>query len=397
MKHFYLLSLAFLFSCLTSCQSVPKLLETNQPEKAYALALRQSTRGRALREKQYVNYLAAYEAIQRENLGKALALKQTGGTAKFAELYELYSDLYDRSLELLRIAPGAADRLATNALAPAELEREREQARKLAGAHFLSRIDSLRVPALAGDKPAARKVHDFYERVDYYLPERSAEFDDEISVMKDIGTLRIEVYVPPGEGDNELLRGLSSQNPVERNWTTILPFPTNLRIDLEAEILYDRYQESGPSESCDIREYSEEVLERIEKKEVKEKVNDSTWVKKIIEIKHYKTVYAEVRECTQSAMVCAYGYVIVYPRDGEVPVWKADITGVERWSNTYSVGFGDRRALPAFANSGCYRSPPSLGGMLRRATRDLPGSAMGELKREYASKEKGGTFWERLF
>ncbi|NJC26621.1 hypothetical protein [Neolewinella antarctica] len=380
--------LALLVLLLTSCASVPKLLDQRKSDQAYAVAHKRASRTgrsrRPLKPRVLEDYLTAYQQIQGRDLEITRALERQAGTFKYVQLHQRYGDLYQRSLNLLTVAPHEAEFTRYPALAPATLEQQREHARKRAGAHYLTSIDVLRPAIATGDKTAARAAFYDHQLVSKYLPERDVEFIPERSHFRDVGTLRIELYVPRGDGDREMATALQNLKPLARGWTDLRTQPTDERVDLEAEVVYDSYQESGLTERCATTEHEEEVLDHIERKKVKEKVNDSTYVEKIIEIKHFKTVYATVTECEQEAMVCALGFVNVFSHGGDELRYQKDLRGVESWSNTYRSGSGDRRALPAFANSGFRQSPPRFETMLRRAMQELPGQARRAIIREYA-------------
>jgi hypothetical protein len=386
MKYLYLITLL----CFTmfSCTSVPRLLEKGDYGKAYAKAYRACTRVPAHRRKlkHIDNFVSAYAAIQAKDQARAKNFQRLTGTGKWPKLYEVYADLYDRSEDILYIAPAAARFERYPGLAPAYLEQRREEARKKAGDHYLTLTEILLPAARTGEKPAAREAFRFHERIGYFLPERDTEFAPLRDSLRDIGTLRVLLYAPGGDFARELDDATHRLNPFERNWTTILPYETGQRIDLEAELTFSHYDDRGVSENCSTREYEEEVLDRIEKKKIKERINDSTVVEKIIEIKHYKKVYAQVTECDQNAAVYAYGHLNVFRPEAGQPEWRTELSAWETWSNSYRFGSGDSRALPAFANSGSPQSPPRLGYMLGRAVRRMPNQARGHLIKRYAPK-----------
>lgn len=384
----YLSLLTLLCFTLFGCISVPKLLERGDYGKAYAKAYKHCTRVPAHRRKikHIDNFVSAYAAIQAKDQARAEDFQRLVGTEKWPKLYEVYADLYERSEDILTIAPAAAHFDRYPGLAPAYLEQQREEARRKAGDHYLALTEPFLPAARAGEKPAAREAFHLHERISYFLPERDAEFAPLRDSLRDIGTLRVFLYTPGGEFARELDDATHRLKPFERNWTTILPFETGQRIDLEAELTFSHYIDRGASENCSTREYEEEVLDRIERKKVKERINDSTVVEKIIEIKHYIKVYASVTTCDQSASVYAYGLLNVFRPKAGVPEWRTELSAWETWSNSYRFGSGDSRALPAFANSGSPQSPPSLGYMLSRAVVGMPSQARGHLIKRYAPK-----------
>ncbi len=383
MKNLYLLILLLAFS---SCLSVPKLLDKGRFDRAYELAYKHCTRGRAPSEKQLDHFIEAYAAIQASDQARVSSLQREPGTEKWASLYEVYDNLYGRSLDILKVSPKDAHFDRYPDLAPAHLEQLLEEARIKAGNHYLALAEDLLPAARALEKPAARKAYQLHKRIAYFLPERNAQFAALRDSLIDIGTLRILLYAPEGEFAGEFHRVLQGLEPFKRDWTEIRSWQNGQRIDLEAELVFSDYSDSGPQQSCSTTEYAEEVLDYVEKKKVEERINDSTIVTKIVEIEHYKTVYATVTECDQSRAVRAIAYLDVYLPGRSAPVWQAELSSIDRWSNSFSSGTGDHRALPAFANSGSCSVAPSLDWMLVRAVANLPSAAQYKLKKRYAPK-----------
>ncbi|MFK8163763.1 MAG: hypothetical protein AB8H12_15060 [Lewinella sp.] len=129
MKNLYLLTLLLCF-LFAGCASVPKLLEKGKFEKAYVKARKHCTRGRAPKIKRLEQFLDAYAAVQAHDHARTTEIRRRSGTEKWAPLYELYADLYDRSLDLEEIAPTAAELDRHPELLPSTLEAQREEARR---------------------------------------------------------------------------------------------------------------------------------------------------------------------------------------------------------------------------------------------------------------------------
>ncbi|TXF90421.1 hypothetical protein FUA23_06425 [Neolewinella aurantiaca] len=385
MKHLYFFALLLTF---TGCLSVPELLEKGRFAEAYELAYKHCTRGRAPSVKQLDQFVAAYAAVQASDQASAASLAQKSDPKKWAPLYEIYNDLYQRSIDVINIVPSAArfDRYPN--LAPAHLEQLREEARKKAGRYYLALVEQLLPAARAMEKPAAREAFCLHERIAYFLPERNEEFAPLRDSLVDIGTLRILLYAPEGDYAQEMHNVLPLLKPISRSWTEISTWQTGKRIDLEAELVFDDYSDSGVQERCSTTEYEEEVLDYVEKKEEEVRINDSTVITRVVEINHYKKVYASVTACRQTCNVRAYGKLDVYYPASNKPEWRTRVGGSANWSNKYSYGSGDSRALPAFANSGRPSHPPSLGSMLASAVADLPSAAQRQLAQRYAPKNK---------
>jgi hypothetical protein len=390
MKNLHLLPLLLCF-IFAGCASVPKLLEKGKFEKAYIKARKHCTHPNSYRGapkiKHLEQFLDAYAAVQARDHARTTEIRRRSGSEKWASLYELYADLYERSLDLVTIAPGTAELERHPELLPATLEAQREEARKKAGDHYLALIDPLLPPALAGEKPAAREAWSLHQEVAYFLPERNPEFRALRADLLDIGTLRILLYAGRGEFDHELTQGLGHFKRFDRAWTTILTRETGERIDLEAEVVFTQYSENLPTETCSTTQYEKEVLDWVERKKVKERINDSTVVEKIVVIEHFKTVYASVTECDQEAGACAFGEVRTYLPGNEQPEWVKPLSSWETWSNTYRYSEGDARALPAFPNDGAFQYPPSLHQLLSRAVAGFPYLAHNQLIREYTPRK----------
>ena len=364
------------------------MLDKGRFSEAYELAYKHCTRGRAPSEKQLDRFVAAYAAIQASDEARASSLQRAPGTEKWASLYETYDDLYNRSVDILNILPSAARFDRYPDLAPAHLEQLRENARKKAGSHYLVLVGELLQAVRALEKPAAREAHSLHKRIAYFLPERNAEFAALRDSFVDIGTLRILLYTPGGEFASELQDVLPLLKPIRSDWTEILSRQNGKRIDLEAELVFDYSSDSGEDERCSTTEHDKEILDYIEKKEVEVRINDTTVVIQTVEIKHYKKVYASVTECKQTRSVCAYGRLDVYLPGLDDPEWRTPVSGTNSWSNKYSYGSGDARALPSFSNSGRARSSPSHSYMLSNAVTKLPSAALWQLKKRYAPKAK---------
>lgn len=386
MKKLYLLTL-LLCLLFAGCASVPKLLEKGKFEKAYVKARKHCTRGRAPKTKRLEQFLDAYAAVQARDHARSTEIRRRSGSAKWAPLYELYADLHERSLDLVQIAPTAGELNRHPELLPATLKVQREEARLKAGDHYLALVQPLLKPAMAGEKPAARDAWSLHQEVAYFLPERDQEFSGLRAELLDIGTLRILLYAGPGDFEHELAQGIRRFKRFDREWTTILTQETGERIDLEAEVRFTHYSESPPTEICNTTEYEKEVLDRVERKKVKERINDTTVVEKIVVIKHFKKVYASVTECRQEAGANAFGEVRTYLPGRDRAEWVSTLSAWEKWSNTYRVAEGDVRALPACPNQGSSRYPPSLDQLLSRAVAGFPYGARNKLIKEYAPRK----------
>ncbi|MEM9528991.1 MAG: hypothetical protein AAGA31_20440, partial [Bacteroidota bacterium] len=393
----------------TSCVKVSTLVEKGNFERAYALALRHctrstnsvTTRGRALKgsdrivpkkrmkTEQLADFLLAYESIQARDYRRSKVLRNQLSGEKWAELYELYGILYQRSIHLAHLFPREVGFTGNRELLPANLEALRQGARKEAGAFALAQAIPLLRAARSGYKPAARTAYYHYETALSYLPERAESLRLTKDSLEDIGTLRIALYATPeGVYADRVESVLVTKRPFSRNWTRILTNSTKDRIDLEAEVTYFEYDTNGPNETSSSRTYSKRVLDYIEKKEVAEKINDTLTIKKIVEVKHYKHVFATVTTVEQDFTVRARGQVTVYPHDSDSLLWQQQLTGSNGWSNEYELCFGDERALPPCTCSSLdnRKSPPSAGNLLGGAINSMTSRAQQVLINKYAPK-----------
>ena len=373
--------------------SVPKLLEKGKYDRAYAVALKHCTRGSAqrpyskARQKALTQFEDAYAAVQSRDYASALELRQTTDDRRWIPLYTLYQNLYSRSLDLLDYLPDTRELERHPGLRPAVLEAQREEARRKAGAYFLAQARPSLPAAFAGKKPAARVAFEHYNNALKYLPERAIALEDTIRQLRELGTLRI-LLTPHPDTDyfTRLAESTQSLNETNRGWTQIVMTDNGRRVDLLAEIDYLRHGVDGPysSSSCDV--YEKEVLDYVEKIKKKVKVNDTTYVTKIEEIKHFKTITATVTTYEQTMSVNATALLSVYLPNGQRADWQQEIYAEESWSNEYSKCSGDRRALPAFACSGSYCFPPSRRNLLNQALSALPWQARSLLIRRYSPK-----------
>ncbi|MEO0731382.1 MAG: hypothetical protein AAFZ52_01000 [Bacteroidota bacterium] len=364
-----------------------KLLEKGQLDRAYALALRRCTRGRApVKQKRVDEFFAAYAAVQRDDFAYTQSLRSTSGGEKWAELYRLYTDLHLRSIDLANLFPEAVDFTGNPDLLPANLEVRREEARREAGAYVLGKAAALLPAARAGYKPAARTAYHHYTDALVYLPERRDELLATQDSLADLGTLRILLYAPDQPEADLLRERLLLYKPLYRYWTALHVRDPGTRLDLEAEVVYETYKDRGYRESNSCRTYTEKVLDHVEKKKVKVKVNDTTEVEKIIEIKHYVEVSATVTTYKQQRSISVLGFVAAYPPGEDTPVWRDAVGAGNTWRNTYQECRGDARALPACSCSGFRRAVPSAESLLPSAICGLADRARAELIDQYAPR-----------
>ncbi|MEM9260156.1 MAG: hypothetical protein AAGA62_10955, partial [Bacteroidota bacterium] len=138
------------------------------------------------------------------------------------------------------------------------------------------------------------------------------------------------------------------------------------------------------------RTYSKRVLDHIEKKEVTEKINDTLTIKKIVEVKHYKHVFATLTTVEQDFTVRARGQVTLYPHGSDSLLWQQQLTGSNGWSNEYELCSGDERALPPCTCSSLNdrKSPPSAGSLLGGAINSMASRAQQALINKYAPKTR---------
>ncbi|MEM6769006.1 MAG: hypothetical protein AAF597_00360 [Bacteroidota bacterium] len=410
MKHLFCF-LALLF--LVGCVSVDQLLEQGRYAEAYAKAVEPCTRVRGstepveraqkrpLKPKQLARLQAAYSAVQAKDLARVNDLETANEQSTWPGRYRLYTALYERSRDYANLVPPAEQRVSLS-LRPSRLAQKREDARLAAGVYYLHQAAPNLPAARAGNKDAARDAYYDIEAALDYLPERANNLEPLLDTLAENGTLRIWLYpVSTGSFDREINRATQRLPVANRDWTevTTTPLPKQ-RIDLEAELVYLSSSSSGIQYHSSSRTYKKEVLDYIEKKKKKVKVNDTTWVEKIIEIKHYKTIYAEVTTHEESINVSASGRVVVYLPRGEEPRWERRVGAREQWSDEYTTCSGDLRALPGCrcpGNRTIHR--PSEWSLIDRAVAKLPGRASSVLFGRYAPPRvpKRRSFWTGVF
>ena len=392
MKYLYPGSALALCLLLTACTSVPKLLDKGRYADAYDLALRQATAVRITRLKpnnrRYQNYVAAYAAVQARDL--AVAEETAAGTdpARFDPLFEAYDRLFERSLDLRRVAPTAARPARYPHLAPAVLAQKRETARHLAATYYADRIEQLLPAARRGEKPAARRAYLLHDKLDYFQPERRHDFAERRAWLRETGILRLHLYAVDSPYAPQLHDLLTAREPERLEWTEVAfsPPPT-VRIDKEAEVTVLEAVADDYDETCREREYEKEVLDHVERRKVKVKVNDSTEVIKIVEIKHYKKIYATVTECTQSAVARVRAAIDVYGLGASREEYGMEVTSRYEWSHDYRLVAGDRRAITGMSMEIRPDYPPARETLIERALAKLPARATDRLLGLYERKE----------
>ncbi len=354
----------------SAAQSVKRLLDTRQYDKAYEVAHRRAVRGRRATTRQIDNLLMAFDHLQLERMLRIRALESSPDPDRWLELHGLYTRAYGRSVDVLEIVgPTAIEHAATPK--PAELEARREHARFEAG-HYLQRRAEVLLPfAREGDKESARSSHTFFNRALRYRPEMTTEFQPFLEETKELGTVRVLLLAPsPTPLNEDFLVPLANRPPVRQEWFELFYGATDRRIDLFAEVELNDYAVDGPRETSSSRTHCAEVLDYIEKKTTRVKVNDSTYVDKVEEIKHYKTVTARSTTYTQQMNARLGGWLFTTPADrsGNVSEWP--LSGTAGWSHEYTECSGDSDAFP-LGCGGSPASPPDEFSLLSQAAKDV--------------------------
>ena len=352
-----------------AAQSVDRLLDRREYDRAYAVALRRVERRKHPRPRQLEELVLAFDHLQLDRLTRIRDLETSPDPDRWIELHDLYGAAYARAVELLDlVGPGALTNSATPS--PAELEADRERARREAGDYFWRRGDALLPFARAHDKPAARRAFGYYERSLTYRPELSALLDPLLLETRELGTVRVRVLPPVSTPLNDrYLLPHQSRPGFRRDWLHVIYNDTELRTDHQVEVEVTDYAASGTSVSSTARSYCERVLDYVEKVKKKVRLNDSTVVEKIEEIEHYKIVTATVTTYTQYKSARLLGAAYLYPAGDPAAAAQIPLEATADWSNEYRVGSGDARALPAFADSGGPEYAPSDHSLLDRAAR----------------------------
>ncbi len=393
MAHQYPVYLIFIvFTFLNGCERrVPKLLEQNRYEQAYSVAAKRlanavDTTGKKRsrrRQRQIDEYQSAYFIVQKAELLRANDILANHEGDRWPELHKLYRKLLQRSIRLTSLR---SDTLAAGGhadLLPATLEAKVEEARRSAGSYYLYLLSARLPAARRGDKAAARVAYGHLQHALDYLPGREAALTPLQDSLTDIGTLRIYLSAANSEYAKVINARLQQQDTWVQDWVEIHTALPLERIDLEAELIFNDYDVTGPRQTVTSNCYSEEILDHIEKRKIKVRVDDSTEVTKTVEVKHYKTITATVTTTSQQKDLRAYGNLSVYPTNKNTAIWLDEVISQERWSNDYEDCSGDRRALPAFSCSGIWRSPPRDETMLEDALEDLADRAYYRMISEY--------------
>ena len=266
---------------------------------------------------------------------------------------------------------------------------ERDAAARRAAAYCSERAARLLPAARIGDRPAARRAFALYDSVAYFLPERAAALGPRLDSLYDLATLRIHVRAAPRPFDaaDEIGRSLARLGRRRRGWTELAADPGGARVDLHAEVHFDDYDATGPDESCSSTTYTEEVLDYVERKTVRERVDDSTVVERVVEIEHFKEISATVTECEVEMDVRAEGYVAVYQPGDARPALRLPIASTQAWSDDYTVVVGDDDAVPfAVSSSGISPCAPSRWALLADAQAELADEAYRALSRWYSGE-----------
>ena len=393
MAHQYPIYLILIvYISLVGCERrVPKLLEQNRYEEAYSVAAKRlaslvdtKRKKRSKRRQRQINeYQSAYFKVQNAALLRTSGILENHEGDRWPELHKIYQILLQRSIRMIRLEP---DTLAAGGhvdLLPATLEAKLEDARRSAGSYYLYLLSARLPAARQGDKVAARIAFGHLQLALDYLPGREAALTPLQDSLTDIGTLRIYLSAANSEHAEVINARLQQQDTWVQEWVEIHTTLPRERIDLEAELIFKDYDVSGPNQAVTSSCYSEEVLDHIEKKKRKVRVDDSTEVTKSIEVEHYKTVTATVTTTRQEKDLHAYGNLTVYPTNKNTVIWQDEIMGRERWSNDYEDCSGDRRALPSFSCSGVWCSPPRDETMLEDALEALADRAYDRMIDEY--------------
>ncbi len=389
---------------LVGCTSVAQLLEEGRYAEAYARAAEPCTRARTqqrpLKPRQLLKLQATYSAVQEDDLERVTALEAANLPATWPGRYHLYTALYERSREYTDLVPPEKRQIRIK-LRPSYLAKKREAARLAAGVYYLHQAAPHLPAARRGNKDAARDAFYDIEAALDYLPERAPTLAPLLDTLAENGTLRIWLY-PVGDNrfTNTLQQTTGRMRTANRDWTEITRQPfTGQQVDLEAEVSCLSSSSSGLRVSTSTEIFSKEVLDWIEKKKKKVKVNDTTWVEKIVEIKHFKTIHAEVTTHTESLEVRVDGNLVVYLPEAETPLWEKRLWASEEWSDTYTTCSGDRRALPAFSCVGpSILHRPGEWELIDRAVAKLPYGARSALFQRYAPPplRKQRAWWKGL-
>lgn len=378
MKKFYLAlaTLVAIASLFTSCSTVNRLLERCEFQAAYELAYRRAnkTPDRLMRvgAPRYEQFIAAYAAVQAYDLSEANDLAARPGTAKYDPLFERYDQLLNRSEDILRLAPTAARFDHYRDLAPDRLFQQREAARLAAGAHYLALVNEELPAARTGDKPSARRAFELHDNIAYFLPERTAELTPQRDSLRDIGTLRVWLMAEEGYHHGLLIDYLSRREPRAEGWTEVTTRPAaGDRIDREVALAIGELSVRDYGITSSTEEHEKEILDYVEKKKEKVKINDTTWVEKIVEIEHYKKIYASITTYEQRIDARLDGELAFYPPGAYEAEFLRPLGATYRWSHEYVRITGNPKALTFCPIEGDPRTPPAEATIREETVKDI--------------------------
>ena len=381
------LTLLWLAAATTGCASVPKLLEQGRPTDAYHLALKRVRSGPARPEELEELYLA-FDALQAADYHRLALVERRTDAARWPILHGLLQELYGRAQALNPYLPVGAPTNYRGGLTVTQLGTRLEEARVQAGEYYRQMARGSLPYARAGDKLAARTAHHHAGRALGYLPEAGSELRALRAELRELGIVHVALqFTVPDILLEEVLDDALARYSGElddHRWTKLYLAPPDERTDVVATLHLQDWYEDGPTESSSTTVHTAEVLDYIEEQEYEERINDSTVVTKVRQIEHYVTVRATVTEVRQTYAVHLNAELVLdLPRSTSFPIDIYQLRGDRHWTNDYSFGAGDERALPIFDDSGGAQWPPDRRELLRGAVREL----LDDTSRRIAQRE----------
>ena len=369
------LTLLYIVAATAGCASVPQLLEQGHYADAFELALQRVRDGQTKPQELEELYLA-FDAVQSADYQRLSRAEARSDAARWPLVHELLRELYTRARALAPYLPLEAPTNYRGGLTVDQLGQRLEEARLQAGDYYRQLARGALPYARAGDHLAARTAHHDAGRALDYLPEATAELRPLRAELRESGTVHVALqFTTPDRLLEEVLDDVLTHYGNRlgvHHWTQLQLTPADPRTDVIATLHFTDWYEEGPTESASISVHTKEVLDYIEEQEYEERINDSTVVTRIRRIEHYRTVTATVTEVRQAYGVYLHGELsLALPRGTSPPFQYDQLRSDRQWTNDYSFGEGDDRAMPPFADSGIARWPPDRRELLRSAVHEL--------------------------
>ena len=337
-------------SLLLGCSNPQKLLESNNPERAYTVSKRLVDQ-RLKRDKPFKNdelhiLAASYGQLQDELIREIEALELGRMPGRWLELYPLYQKLLERRQDIEPYLP------LLNGFDPryglATLQALTERSRQQAGAYCYAEAEAIFPAARAGDKSAARRAYHWLAKGLGYAPER-ADYLARQAEMAQLGILRVQVSLaaPRGYYADHLADYFLRGREMERfKWMEVYFSPSRIPPDYIVQIELDHAYVSFDQEQSHTASFCQDVVDGYKTVEKEVWVNDSTKVIVKEEVPIIVTVSGAITTVEQSKSASASFYATLMPAEGGLAEHSWQRSEYAEWRHSYEICSGDSRALP---------------------------------------------------